>query len=294
LFKVDRVQNINKDARYYKAFKVSRNLLLLAVLLVLVIQPDYIYKWAKLIGSEKVENLTGCVTVLKATGNTNFEIDRRELEYINYTIPIVDSMIGVDNPIKFDVLFNEGNCSASTFPKSKLIVLNDCPERICPFIHEYIHIVFGEYDELWFSEGIATYLSMVVSSRKELDGIKDQNVHYFFDAWYTDSNSDVNWNEREELSYIDDLKRKYNPTEVDKIIGFKEKIDFNSLDNTVEFYRLSASFCEFLANEIGRNTLIELAKSKTIWNQSILNICFKANINLESYYQTWLEGFNKS
>lgn len=252
---------------------------------------SYLYKQAFLLGKEKVEKLNAVSTIYKDSDNDTYQINNQELEYIRKAVPIVDSFFNITEPIKFDIYFQNGNCSASTLTSSKLIIFNDCPEKLSPFVHEYIHIIFGIYDELWFNEGFATYLSLLILSQSNLEGIKDQNTDYFFDAWFNDYYKNIDWYNREKLCYIDDLKIKYTRNDVSSIVGIDKKWGFWNLEDPVEFYRLSAAFCEFLSKEMGIRNLIDMAHLKTSSNKSITNLAQSVDVDLKMYFEKWLLEF---
>ncbi len=270
-------------------FIVLKNIIFGLLLLLFYLNVDYLYKQALLLGGKEVTKLNAVSTIYKASYKDSLNI--QELDYIKKAIPIVDNFLGISVPIKFDIYFKSGDCSGLTLPKSKLIIMNYCVENFSPFVHEYIHVIFGVFDELWFQEGFATYLSLYILSESPLKGIKDQNTLYFFDAWYSDKHTNVNWYDREKLSYIDDLKLKYNRKDVISILKFNKKVKFEDLPDPVEFYRLSSAFCEYLSHEIGIKKLIEIAHLKTWSNKSIIKIGLYQDIDLQMYFDNWLQEF---
>jgi len=181
-----------------------------------------------------------------------------------------------DNSLKILYSFGEKKIS-SAYPNFKTISYYHFNSIYPPYIHEYIHTQFGIYKEYWFTEGYATYLSLKIKD----DNPNLKSIYDINDNWF----QKIEGNEY--VCDIEDLKEKYNIEQVRTFMNLENnKPKLKTLKEKVDYYKLSASFCEYLSNEIGFSEFLGLIKKSR--SQSIKTILKQSNVNIESKYNDWL------
>ena len=178
---------------------------------------------------------------------------------------------------------------SNTLKEARFIVLLDRKSTFPPLIHEYMHIHQKKIKELWFQEGMAEYLAILIVENYNLSNLNDGTYAKYINAWKF-SDTYVQWTTRVNKVFIEDLIKKYSVERISSIVRFDENIDYDDLDNLHDYYRLSASFCEFLCEKLGYNVIEEINNmAKAGRNNSVIQICINMEIDLKSYFTLWLE-----
>ena len=94
------------------------------------------------------------------------------------------------------------------------------------------------------------------------------------------------------LCVIDDLKERYSAHDVSSLLNLQSnKTKLHTHAEKVDYYRLSASFCEYLSEEIGFEKLLTIAKRQK--KGSILKGFAITGIQIQPIYEKWLaDNFN--
>jgi len=191
--------------------------------------------------------------------------------------------LNLERATTLKVMYSFGEKKISmAYPKFKTICYYHFNSIYPPYIHEYIHTHLGFFKEYWFMEGYATYLSLKIKN-------EDSSLNHIFDIndnWFQKNNGG------KDICNIDDLKKRYNHEEVRRFLNIESnRPKLKTLKEKIDYYKLSASFCEYLSNEIGFSEFLGLIKKSK--NQSIESLLKKKNVNLEEKYTDWLnENFN--
>jgi len=191
--------------------------------------------------------------------------------------------LNLERATTLKVMYSFGEKKISmAYPKFKTICFYHFNSIYPPYIHEYIHTQLGFFKEYWFMEGYATYLSLKVKrDHSGLDDIVDIN-----DNWFQKKVGS------KYVCDIDDLQKIYSIEEVRIFFNIEnDSPKLKTLKEKIDYYKLSASFCEHLSNEKGFSEFLALVKKSN--NQSVKTMFEKYDINLEERYNDWLiENFN--
>jgi len=189
-----------------------------------------------------------------------------------------NNSLGFERETSLKIMYSFGKKKIShAYPKLKVISYYHFNSLYPPYIHEYIHTQLGVFKEYWFTEGYTTYLSLKIKDdNPNIDLLYDLN-----DNWF----QKVDGNKL--LCDIEDLKKKYSVEEVRAFMNIENnKPKLRNLNEKIDYYKLSASFCEDLSNEIGFSEFLELIKKSR--SHSIRTILKEHSVNLESNYNDWL------
>lgn len=200
------------------------------------------------------------------------------INLLEKSFKLTDQVLNLEKEDNLKIMYCFGEKKISkAYPRKKIISFFHFNSIYPPYIHEYIHIRLGTFKEFWFKEGYATFLSLKIKDTyPELKYIYDLN-----DNWF------IKIEGNPYIADIDDLRKKYNAKDIKKIISLDEKNPkFKTLGEQIEYYKISASFCEYLSDEIGFSKLIELVK--TMPNRSIRSCLEDNDFNLELMFNNWL------
>lgn len=251
-------------------------------LITLRISGKYLLKWI----NEKEYTFNSELPNSKIYVHNNLDLNFYELNSIKSLIELsinqVDSIFPNDLS-KIDVYLSTGNNSATTLPEFKKITLYNSDDCYAPFCHEYIHAVLGVHKELWFSEGVATFLGQLIRSRSnQLKKYCDGDERYLIGE-RTLLNGPLNLNPV--------LKKKYSYKTIKELMlntnSFNELTEKNKLD----YYFFSASFCKYLFESIGESEMIEIILKIKGSHNSISKIFEKKEIVLDELIDSWLINY---
>jgi hypothetical protein len=201
------------------------------------------------------------------------------INFINISTASVDSLLKfpVDN---LKVFIKSGDASTVSFIDLNTIQLNLSEHCFSPFIHEYLHLVLRDYDEFWFQEGSATYLSQYIRhNHEQLKKYCEANS-----SWFNNRPSQ----ERGDLVPILDLTNKYSEKEFLRLLKTDKYEDLSS-ENIIDFYRISAAFCQEIVQQIGINTFLAVAKSRTFLDRSIKDELLEEGIIIDQFMEEWTD-----
>jgi len=215
--------------------------------------------------------------------HNDLELDFYELNsiksLIEKTIIQVDSILPNNLP-KVEVFISTGDNSATTIPEYNKITMYNSKDCYAPFCHEYIHAVLGVQEELWFSEGVATFLGQEIRSKSEV--LKK----------YCDGDEMYLVNDRKlasgPLKKSEYFTTNYNFDSIKELLlntkSFYELTEYNRLD----YYFLSASFCKYLFEIMGEDEMIRTLLDIKESHNSIRKNFEEKNTNLDSLINSWL------
>jgi len=198
--------------------------------------------------------------------------------YIENSIELTDKTLEFEKISDLNIMYTLGEKKISkAYPKQKVITFYHFNFVYPPYIHEYIHTQLGLLNEYWLTEGSATFLSLKVKDENpQLKKLYDIN-----DNWFGKSYNN------KFLCNIENLKQKYTADEIRAILILDEKKPkFKNLNEQVVYYRLSASFCEYLFTKIGFHKFLQLLKINP--NLSIESKLKKQEFNLKSIFNNWI------
>ena len=226
---------------------------------------------------EPINNNIYCLKLVCFLNNKNFKNDTFEIK-INLEpklYPYFPPRIEVIKPsIKFQLVFNLMNLKIlklenwnSTISLEWLII--SLIEQIDPIIHDYIKVDSSKFEELDIK---LSSITKEHSFEKELINISIQKVN-------ATSCDNKFW--KSGVGYGDDSRKAWDILSFIKeqeifnyelTVLLKQIIEHISQESLSELY--SSSLCTFLINRIGGLTLLELEKTKEVYNE-ILNILDK-------------------
>ena len=211
----------------------------------------------------------------------NYQIDSSRFDSLINFIKV--SMLSVDSLLKspeddLKIIVREGNGSAVTLIELKTITLNIANACFSPFTHEYLHVKLKDYDEHWFQEGLATYLSQYLRfHNKQIQEFCDPN-----DLWF----GRKSMQNKSNLTPINDLLKKYNKNELVTLLKTEGYNDLNA-ENIVDFYRISAALCQEIGKEVGLDKLLQIAQSRTFIDRSVLDELVDEGIEINQFIDSW-------
>jgi ubiquitin-protein ligase len=231
---------------------------------------------------EPINNNIYCLKLVCFLNNKNFKNDTFEIK-INLEpklYPYFPPRIEVIKPsIKFQLVFNLINLKIlklenwnSTISLEWLLI--SLIEQIDPIIHDYIKLESSKFEELDIK---LSSITKEYSFEKELINISTTKVNYT--SIDTTSSDNKFW--KSGVGYGNDSRKAWDILSFIKeqeifnyelSVLLKQIIEHISQDSINELY--SSSLCTFLINRIGGLTLLELEKTKEVYNE-ILNILDK-------------------
>ena len=136
-------------------------------------------------------------------------------------------------------------------------------------------------------EGFPTLLSRKIKYQNpELKKYIDANDEWFDDARRKHSSSEKSY----KMIFVDDLILKYSQEEVIRFIKVTDrKKKFKDDTKTTDYYRFAASFCKHIANQIGLEKLIHLAKEELHYSRSIIKTLENQGFDVNDLYNSWIE-----
>ena len=252
---------------------------IVTIILVVRFSGRHVYKWISEQNYTYNSELSNSIIYLHNDLTLNFYELNSIKSLVEETIIQVDSILPNNLP-KVEVFISTGNNSAITIPELNKITLFNSRDCYASFCHEYIHAILGVHKELWFSEGVATYLGQEIKSKNEiLKKYCDGDERYLINERNLESGP-LRKNGYISTNYtIDSIKELMLNTKT-----FHDLTDKNKLD----YYFFSASFCKYLFETIGEQEMIRtLLDIKESHNSIRKN--FKAKkINLDSILNSWL------
>jgi ubiquitin-protein ligase len=244
---------------------------------------------------EPINNNIYCLKLVCFLNNKNFKNDTFEIK-INLEpklYPYFPPRIEVIKPsIKFQLVFNLMNLKIlqlenwnSTISLEWLLI--SIIEQIDPIIHDYIKLESSKFEELDIK---LSSITKEHSFEKELINISTQKVN-------VSSCDNKFW--KSGVGYGDDSRKAWDILSFIKeqeifnyelTVLLKQIIEHISQESLNELY--SSSLCTFLINRIGGLTLLELEKTKEVYNE-ILNILDKIS-KLEGLEQNFINNIGNA
>ena len=244
---------------------------------------------------EPINNNIYCLKLVCFLNNKNFKNDTFEIK-INLEpklYPYFPPRIEVIKPsIKFQLVFNLMNLKIlklenwnSTISLEWLII--SLIEQIDPIIHDYIKVDSSKFEELDIK---LSSITKEHSFEKELINISIQKVN-------ATSCDNKFW--KSGVGYGDDSRKAWDILSFIKeqeifnyelTVLLKQFIEHISQDSINKLY--SSSLCTFLINRIGGLTLLELEKTKEVYNE-ILNILDKIS-KLDGLEQNFINNIGNA
>ena len=244
---------------------------------------------------EPINNNIYCLKLVCFLNNKNFKNDTFEIK-INLEpklYPYFPPRIEVIKPsIKFQLVFNLMNLKIlklenwnSTISLEWLII--SLIEQIDPIIHDYIKVDSSKFEELDIK---LSSITKEHSFEKELINISIQKVN-------ATSSDNKFW--KSGVGYGDDSRKAWDILSFIKeqeifnyelTVLLKQIIEHISQESLSELY--SSSLCTFLINRIGGLTLLELEKTKEVYNE-ILNILDKIS-KLDGLEQNFINNIGNA
>ena len=244
---------------------------------------------------EPINNNIYCLKLVCFLNNKNFKNDTFEIK-INLEpklYPYFPPRIEVIKPsIKFQLVFNLMNLKIlklenwnSTISLEWLII--SLIEQVDPIIHDYIKVESSKFEELDIK---LSSITKEHSFEKELINISTQKVN-------VTSCDNKFW--KSGVGYGDDSRKAWDILSFIKeqeifnyelTVLLKQIIDLISQESLSELY--SSSLCTFLINRIGGLTLLELEKTKEVYNE-ILNILDKIS-KLDGLEQNFINNIGNA
>jgi ubiquitin-protein ligase len=244
---------------------------------------------------EPINNNIYCLKLVCFLNNKNFKNDTFEIK-INLEpklYPYFPPRIEVIKPsIKFQLVFNLMNLKIlqlenwnSTISLEWLLI--SIIEQIDPIIHDYIKLESSKFEELDIK---LSSITKEHSFEKELINISTQKVN-------VTSCDNKFW--KSGIGYGDDSRKAWDILSFIKeqeifnyelTVLLKQIIEHISQESLNELY--SSSLCTFLINRIGGLTLLELEKTKEVYNE-ILNILDKIS-KLEGLEQNFINNIGNA
>ncbi|MEM1326686.1 MAG: hypothetical protein AAGI23_12060 [Bacteroidota bacterium] len=207
------------------------------------------------------------------------------VKLIEKSLKATDQTLAFEPASDLKVLYFFGEKKiSSAFPKHNIIRFYHFNAIYPPYIHEYIHTQMGSFEEYWFTEGYTTYLSLYIKSKHpELQRIYDIN-----DNWF------IQIKNNNQLCDIDDLWRKYDEDGVRNLIRIEEdNPKLNTFAEKVDYYKLSAAFCEYLSKKVGFTELLTMAKNEKY--SSIRIPLEQDGFSVDEHFERWVdERFQKT
>lgn len=263
-------------------------LYVILVIIALLISFRYSFKYIMKWKNEKQFTFNSELPNSKIFIDNNLEIDYYELNSIKslveLTIKQVDSLLPNDLT-KVKVYLSRGNGSATTIPEFNKITLYNSEDCYAPFCHEYIHNVLGVHRELWFSEGLATFLGQEIRSKNEmLKKYCDGDERYLIEA------RALKKGPLKRNQYLDE-KYTYNSIK-DLMLSTRVFIELTE-ENKLDFYFFSTSFCKYLFEIIGEKEMIKIILKIKDSHNSIAQEFQERNIKLDELLNSWLIEYRK-
>jgi len=249
---------------------------------------------------EPINNNIYCLKLVCFLNNKNFKNDTFEIK-INLEpklYPYFPPKIEVIKPsIKLPLVFNLINLKILKLENwnptiSLEWLLISLIEQIDPIIHDYVKLDSSKFEELDIK---LSSLTKEHSFEKELINISTTKVNYT--SIDTTSCDNKFW--KSGIGYGNDSRKAWDILSFIKeqeifnyelTILLKQIIEHISQDSINELY--SSSLCTFLINRIGGLTLLELEKTKEVYNE-ILNILDKIS-KLEGLEQNFINNIGNA
>ena len=254
------------------------------LLLIFGITGKYVLKWA----NEREYSFNSELQQSIIFVHNDLELNFYELNtiksLIEFSISKVDSLLPNNLP-KVNVYISSGNNSATTIPEYNKITLYNSEDCYAPFCHEYIHVVLGAHKELWFSEGVSTFLGQEIRSRsKKLQKYCDGDEKYLIGERKLTGGI---------LNKTPNLLNDYSYNSIKELIigtnRFSQLTDKNKLD----YYFFSASFCKYIFESIGESEMINMILKIKESHNSISREFSNRSIDLDKLMDSWLIEFKE-
>jgi hypothetical protein len=249
------------------------------VILIVRFSGRHLYKWISEQNYTYNSELPNSKIYLHNDLSLNFYELNSIKNLVEKTIIQVDSILPNNLP-KVKVFISTGNNSATTIPEFNKITLFNSTDCYAPFCHEYIHTVLGVHKELWFSEGVATYLGQEIRSKNEiLKKYCDGDERYLINARELTSGP---------LTKNEYFATNYTYDSIKELVLNTKRFSELTVNNKLDYYFLSASFCKYMFESIGEEemikTLLEIKES----HNSIQKNFEKRKIDLDMMINSWL------
>jgi len=220
--------------------------------------------------------------------HNDLELDFYELNSIKSLIELsiiqVDSLLPNDID-KVNVYLHSGANSAVTTPEFSKIVLFNSEDCYAPFCHEYIHAVLGPHKELWFTEGMATFLGQYMRS-------KNQRLQQ-----YCDGDERYLIGERKladgPLQLGPNLQLKYEYNSIKELVFNTDAFDELSDENRLDYYFFSTSFFKYLFDTFGESEIIDMILDMKDSHNSISELFNEKHLVMDDLIDAWLVNYKE-
>ena len=182
-----------------------------------------------------------------------------------------------------DIIIREGNCIGRAFLSLNIILLRYNSNCLPSVLHELIHFSLGNYKELWMTEGLAVYYSLLLKrDNNKLSKYVDSQDNYIY----------INDNCNQDLIVpLCRITRAYNKEKVRSFFNINDySINYEDLgDNVFDFYALSGNFVEYIIDKIGEKHVRQFIVTNTRKSTLLKDYLNDNAINLDDLYVDWLD-----
>jgi len=253
--------------------------IIVLALITLRLSGKYILKWI----DEKEYTFNSELPNSKIYVHNSLDLNFYELNSIKSLIELsinqVDSIFP-NHSSKVEVYLSTGNNSATTVPEYNKITMYNSNDCYAPFCHEYIHAVLGVHKELWFSEGVATYLGQEIRSRsKSLLKYCDGDERYLIEERSLSSGV---------LKTNPIITNKYSKKAIKELLLGTKSFQQLTIENKLDYYFFAASFCKYLFDTIGEAEMIELILKIRDSHNSISKEFKERKFEMDEIMNAWL------
>lgn len=152
-------------------------------------------------------------------------------------------------------------------------------EFAIPIIHEYIHSQIGFFKEKWFSEGITVLLHLKAINEQSNSPSGKTMDEIIYETYSCNDNR---------ILCIEKINEELTKDNV-KLL-FKDELELKTRKENIQFYALSALFCEHLLEHIRLEKLLQIISDRKWYEKSISKLLEKNELDIEEIMLNWISN----